>query len=258
MKKTDALPASIDHKLWVRRSPDPKLVIDSIQPEAVEPTRYAGRFYCKTKEDCEDQSDPRMLTHNGSGFSGTEGRQLVQFKDVSFHFGEKMVFNNLDFEIRSGERLVLLGPSGTGKSTLLRLLLKTLQPESGAILFDAVDIAHLTRNQLNQLRTRIGMVFQSSALISSLSVFENLAISFRELTHKSEQEIAAIVEEKLRFVDRGSTDTTVDPKRSSFQSSCAELPGLPADCSERKEAVSSLIPGIVAAMLAAYENWHCG
>jgi phospholipid/cholesterol/gamma-HCH transport system ATP-binding protein len=126
---------------------------------------------------------------------------LVQFKGVNFHFGEKMVFNNLDFEIRSGECLVLLGPSGIGKSTLLRLLLRTLQPESGTILFDGVDITHLTGEHLNRLRTRIGMVFQSSALISSLNVFENLAISLRELTNKSEHEITAIVEEKLRFVD---------------------------------------------------------
>jgi phospholipid/cholesterol/gamma-HCH transport system ATP-binding protein len=120
---------------------------------------------------------------------------------VNFHFGDKMIFSNLNFEIRSGECLVLIGPSGIDKSTLLRLLLRTLQPESGTILFDGVDIVHLTRDELNRLRTRIGMVFQSSALISSLSVFENLAISLRELTNKNEHEISAIVEEKLRFVD---------------------------------------------------------
>jgi phospholipid/cholesterol/gamma-HCH transport system ATP-binding protein len=127
--------------------------------------------------------------------------RLVQFKGVTFHFGDKLIFDNLDFEIRSGECLVLLGPSGIGKSTLLRLLLSTLRPDSGTILFRGADIAHLTKNELNQLRTRIGMVFQSSALISSLSVFENLALSLRELTNKSEQEIRAIVEEKLQFVD---------------------------------------------------------
>jgi phospholipid/cholesterol/gamma-HCH transport system ATP-binding protein len=125
---------------------------------------------------------------------------LVQFKEVTFHFGDKMIFDHLNFEIRSGECVVLLGPSGIGKSTLLRLLLSTLRPDSGTILFRGVDIAHLTRVELNQLRTRIGMVFQSSALISSLSVFENLALSLRELTKRSEREIRAIVEEKLQFV----------------------------------------------------------
>jgi phospholipid/cholesterol/gamma-HCH transport system ATP-binding protein len=108
-----------------------------------------------------------------------------------------MVFHSLDFEIRSGECLVLFGPSGIGKSTLLRLLLGTLRPASGSILFNGADIALLAREQLNRLRTRIGMVFQSSALISSLSVFENLALSLRELTTKTESEIKAIVEEKL-------------------------------------------------------------
>ena len=134
-----------------------------------------------------------------------EGREkpvpLVEFKGVSFHFGEKMIFDGLDFEIPAGERMVLLGPSGIGKSTLLRLLLRILEPERGKILYEGVDIAGLTRAQLSRLRTKVGMVFQSSALVSSLNVFENLALSLRELTDKSESEIRAIAKEKLRFVD---------------------------------------------------------
>jgi phospholipid/cholesterol/gamma-HCH transport system ATP-binding protein len=126
---------------------------------------------------------------------------LVEFKGVSFHFGEKMIFDGLDFEIPVGERMVLLGPSGIGKSTLLRLLLRILEPERGTILYDRVNIAGLTRAQLSRLRTKVGMVFQSSALVSSLNVFENLALSLRELTNKSEAEIRAIAKEKLRFVD---------------------------------------------------------
>jgi phospholipid/cholesterol/gamma-HCH transport system ATP-binding protein len=95
---------------------------------------------------------------------------------------------------------VLLGPSGIGKSTLLRLLIKTLNPERGSILFHGADITHLPRAQLNRIRTRIGMVFQSSALVSSMCVSENLALPLRELTTKTEREIATIVEEKLHFV----------------------------------------------------------
>ena len=100
----------------------------------------------------------------------------------------------------STECLVLLGPSGIGKSTLLRLLIKTLNPERGSILFHGADITHLPRTQLNRIRTRIGMVFQSSALVSSMCVSENLALPLRELTTKTEGEIATIVEEKLHFV----------------------------------------------------------
>ena len=128
-------------------------------------------------------------------------RYLVEIRNLTFHFGPKMVFDHFNLEIRCGECLVLLGPSGIGKSTLLRLLLSTLQPQSGTISFDGKDITVLSGEKLNRLRSRIGMVFQSSALISSLSVFENLALPLRELAAKTEQEIQAIVEEKLRFVD---------------------------------------------------------
>jgi len=125
---------------------------------------------------------------------------LVEISGVSLHFGEKMVFDDLNLEIRRGECLVLLGPSGIGKSTLLRLLIETLRPERGSIFFRGADITRLPRARLNRIRTRIGMVFQSSALVSSMSVSENLALPLRELTTKNESEIAAIVEEKLRFV----------------------------------------------------------
>ena len=136
---------------------------------------------------------PVFVNEKGSGC-------LVEIKGVTLHFGAKMVFNDLSLEIRPGECLVLLGPSGIGKSTLLRLLIKMLNPERGSILFLGADITHLTRTQLNRIRTRIGMVFQSSALVSSMCVSENLALPLRELTTKTEGEIATIVEEKLHFV----------------------------------------------------------
>jgi phospholipid/cholesterol/gamma-HCH transport system ATP-binding protein len=142
-------------------------------------------------------------------------RRLVEMIGVNLHFGRKTIFDNFDLEIAVGERLVLLGPSGIGKSTLLRLLLGTLKPESGRILLNGVEIDHLGGEKLNRLRTHIGMVFQSSALISSLTVFENLALPLRELTEKSEPEIRAIVEEKLHFVD-------LDQAKSSMP---AELSG---------------------------------
>ena len=133
--------------------------------------------------------------------SAKPDRYLVEIKNLTLHFGQKMVFDNFGLQIRCGECLVLLGPSGIGKSTLLRLLLRTLPPESGTILFDGEDITSVSGEKLNRVRTRIGMVFQSSALISSLNVFENLALPLRELVLKTEKEIQAIVEEKLHFVE---------------------------------------------------------
>jgi phospholipid/cholesterol/gamma-HCH transport system ATP-binding protein len=133
--------------------------------------------------------------------NGKPDRYLVEIKDLTLHFGQKMVFDHFDLRIRRGECMVLLGPSGIGKSTLLRLLLRTLAPESGTIWFDGKEITVLSGEKLNRLRARIGMVFQSSALISSLTVFENLALPLREIAAKTEQEIQAIVDEKLHFVD---------------------------------------------------------
>jgi phospholipid/cholesterol/gamma-HCH transport system ATP-binding protein len=146
--------------------------------------------------------EPGCSSPEGNGpATAKSDRCLVEIRDLTFHFGPKMVFDHFNLQIRRGECLVLLGPSGIGKSTLLRLLLSTLRPESGTIWFDGKNIAVLSGEKLNRLRARIGMVFQSSALISSLSVFENLALPLREMAAKTEQEIQAIVEEKLRFVD---------------------------------------------------------
>jgi phospholipid/cholesterol/gamma-HCH transport system ATP-binding protein len=133
--------------------------------------------------------------------SAKPDRLLREIKNLTLRFGQKVVFDHFDLQIRCGECLVLLGPSGIGKSTLLRLLLRTLPSESGTILFDGKDITSVSGEKLNRVRTRIGMVFQTSALISSLNVFENLALPLRELVIKTEKEIQAIVEEKLHFVE---------------------------------------------------------
>jgi phospholipid/cholesterol/gamma-HCH transport system ATP-binding protein len=129
-----------------------------------------------------------------------KGSCLLEIQGLTLRFGQKTIFHDLNLVIRSAECLVLLGPSGSGKSTLLRLLLETLRPDHGSIYFDGTEITQLSREQLNRIRTRVGMVFQSSALISSLSVFENLALALMELTRKGEREITAIIEEKLHFV----------------------------------------------------------
>jgi ABC-type transport system involved in resistance to organic solvents, ATPase component len=156
------------------------------------PKEFAADLGCSKREE-QQSTNPKP------------DRDVVEIKNLTLHFGQKMIFDHFDLQIRCGECLVLLGPSGIGKSTLLRLLLGTLRPESGTIWFDGKDITVLSGEKLNRLRARIGMVFQSSALISSLSVFENLALPLRELAVKTEQEIQTIVEEKLHFVDLDGT-----------------------------------------------------
>lgn len=125
---------------------------------------------------------------------------LVQLRGVTLRFNHRAILDNLSLLVARRERLVVLGPSGTGKSTLLRLLVATLQPDAGSITIKGFDVARLKHRRLIQLRMHIGMVFQYSALISSISVRENLALPLEKLIRKSQDEIEKIIDEKLEFV----------------------------------------------------------
>ena len=125
---------------------------------------------------------------------------MIELRSVHLAFGEHSILSGVDLRLEPRERLVVLGQSGSGKSTLLRLILGILQPTSGSVQFQGEEVAGMPRRRLNAMRQRIGMVYQSSALISSLSVRENLALPLSELTEKSPKEINAIVEEKLELV----------------------------------------------------------
>src|SRR5204863_291492 len=98
------------------------------------------------------------------------------------------------------ERLVIMGQSGSGKSTILRLILGILQPNAGSIFFKQFEITRLRRRKLQQVRREIGMVYQYSALLSSRTVRDNVALPLEELTDKSHDEVEKIVDEKLELV----------------------------------------------------------
>ncbi len=125
---------------------------------------------------------------------------IVEFRGIELQFGEKPILRGVDLRIARGDRLVVLGQSGGGKSTLLRLCVGILKPTRGAVIFDGTDLGRLSRRKLNRIRQRVGMVYQSSALISSLSVRENLALPLEELTDKPRREIDELVEAKLALV----------------------------------------------------------
>jgi phospholipid/cholesterol/gamma-HCH transport system ATP-binding protein len=131
---------------------------------------------------------------------------LVEVDDVVLRFGDKTVLDGISFTVRRGERLVVMGQSGGGKSTLLRLILGILKPTSGRVLFSGTDVAHLPRRQLNAMRARIGMVYQYSALISSLTVRDNLALPMEELSDKSTSEIDHLIEGRLAAVDMSGSE----------------------------------------------------
>jgi len=125
---------------------------------------------------------------------------VVELRDVSMQFEEKKVLDDLSLKVEPEERLVIMGQSSSGKSTLLRLILGTLRPNSGAIFFKQFEIIRLKRRKLQRVRQHIGMVYQYSALLSSRNVRDNVALPLEELTDKSRSEIDKIVDEKLDLV----------------------------------------------------------
>ena len=129
---------------------------------------------------------------------------VVELRDVRLQFEEKKVLEGVSLKVKPLERLVIMGQSGSGKSTILRLILGILHPTAGSIFFRQFEITRLNRRKLQQVRKHIGMVYQYSALLSSRSVRDNVALPLEELTDKSRAEIDKIVDEKLALV--GMTD----------------------------------------------------
>jgi len=125
---------------------------------------------------------------------------VVQLERVSLAFSEP-VLEDVSITARAGETIVIVGESGTGKSTLLKLILRLLRPDEGRVLVDGEDITDVGFEEALKIRQRMGMVFQGAALFDSLDVFENVAFPLREHTNMDEDEIAARVHEKLSFVD---------------------------------------------------------
>ncbi len=129
-----------------------------------------------------------------------ENQELMKMTGVKLSFGDKVILKDLDLSLNREETLVIMGPSGTGKSTLLRLVLGLLKADEGSITVKGEETTRLPRPQLNRLRATIGMVHQNSALIGSSTVARNLAFPLEELSEKSSTEIATIVDAKLALV----------------------------------------------------------
>jgi phospholipid/cholesterol/gamma-HCH transport system ATP-binding protein len=128
----------------------------------------------------------------------------ISFDRVDMAFGTRQVFRDLSFGFRRGRIAVILGGSGSGKSTILRLIGGLLHPHSGAIVVEGQDITLLSERRMYDVRQKIGMMFQGGALLDSMTVFDNLAFPLREHTPMSEGEIAREVHARLEAV--GLTD----------------------------------------------------
>jgi len=125
---------------------------------------------------------------------------MIEFDRVSFSYGNRLVLNDLSFSVHENERAAILGGSGDGKTTVLKLIIGLLRPDSGKILIDGEDITEKTEDELRDIRIKFSMVFQEGALFDSLSVKENVAFPLREYTGMTEEEIDRKVRELLRRV----------------------------------------------------------
>ena len=132
---------------------------------------------------------------------------LIEIRDLSFAYGKRLVLKGIDMTARRGQVVAIMGISGGGKTTLLRLIGGALKPTSGLLKVDGVDMSSLDRAGLQQLRRRMGMLFQFGALFTDLSVFDNVAFPLREHTDLPEEMIHDLVLLKLNAVGlRGAAD----------------------------------------------------
>ncbi|MFH1305437.1 MAG: ABC transporter ATP-binding protein [Candidatus Omnitrophota bacterium] len=132
---------------------------------------------------------------------------VVEVRDLVKRFGERTVLDGVNLKVRRGETFVIMGGSGSGKSTLIRHLIGILKPESGKVFLLGNDITDLYGSSLNDIRKKIGMSFQSSALFDSMTVAENVSLALREHTELENDVINTIIKMKLELVGlRGFED----------------------------------------------------
>lgn len=126
---------------------------------------------------------------------------MIKIINLQKRFGKKVILENITMTCPTGKTTVVIGPSGCGKSTLLRLILRLIEPDGGELLINNDNILKYSTKKMDEIRQKIGMVFQSSALFDSLRVWENVGFSLLEHTTMSSGKIKAIASEKLKIVN---------------------------------------------------------
>src|SRR2546423_570908 len=159
----------------------------------------------------EREGEPQGLVHGGvseaaaeSTFHEVDDREritpAIEFRDVTLSFDDRVVLDHMSFNVRKGETKIILGGSGGGKSTTIKLILGLLKPDEGRILVDGEDITDYTEAEMMSVRKKIGMVFQEGALFDSLSVYDNVAYRLHE-QGVPEDQVEPEVRRMLRFVN---------------------------------------------------------
>jgi phospholipid/cholesterol/gamma-HCH transport system ATP-binding protein len=130
-----------------------------------------------------------------------DSKAIIVVENLAASFGSNIVLESVSFQVYKGEILVIVGESGCGKSTLLRIMIGLQKPSSGKVLFQGVDITETEEEDLNNYRQNIGVLFQSSALFSSMTLKENIALPLREYTNLDSAMIDMIIKMKLGMVN---------------------------------------------------------
>jgi phospholipid/cholesterol/gamma-HCH transport system ATP-binding protein len=159
----------------------------------------------------------------------------IDLRNVSLSFEDKHVLSEITFAVGSGETLILLGVTGSGKSVLLKVILGLLKPDSGQVLIEGHDLVPLAEEALQPVRKRMGIVFQEGALFDSLSVFENVAYRLREEHETDDAVVDRRVREVLRFVE--------------MESAMEKMPSELSGGMRRRVAVARAIVNVPAIML---------
>lgn len=158
--------------------------------------RDSGRVRAAIRTELEEVADQ----NEGKQPSIESTTKVISLENIYLAF-EEPILEDVSFNAKEGETVVVVGESGTGKSTILKLLLRLLVPDRGRVSIDGEDITGLTFDDALKVRQKMGMVFQGAALFDSMTVYENVAYPLREHTTLSDDEIEARVREKLTFVD---------------------------------------------------------
>ena len=152
-------------------------------------------------------SGPRANAPIRSPDGGDEQEPLVKIRGLRFRHGDRLILDGVDLDIHRGLVTGIMGPSGAGKTTLLKLIGGQLRPDAGTVEVEGKDVHRLSRRELYRLRVRMGVLFQSGALLTDLSVFENVAYPLREHRRLPESMIRKLVLTKLEAVGlRGARD----------------------------------------------------
>src|ERR1700738_2126771 len=128
------------------------------------------------------------------------GSPVIEVSNLMRQFGDRTVLKDISFNVHRGQTLVIMVGSGCGKSTLLRHIIGSMKPTSGSVKIFGEEITTMSEREIENVRRRFGMLFQSGALLASLTVGENVALPLSEHTDKSIDEIEEIVEQKLKMV----------------------------------------------------------